>query len=66
MNQALAALENFYRSLGVGRPDVPREELPQVAELDLTPVIALADGCVAVDARVRVWRPESATGPKSW
>jgi len=31
VNQALAALENFYRSLGVGRPDVPREELPQVA-----------------------------------
>ncbi len=31
VNQALAALDNFYRSLGAGRPDVAREELPQVA-----------------------------------
>ena len=31
VNQALAALENFYRSLGLARPDVPREDLPQVA-----------------------------------
>ena len=30
------------------------EDFPQVAELDLNPVIALADDCVAVDARVRV------------
>ena len=28
VNQALAALDNFYRSLGVGRPEVNREELP--------------------------------------
>ena len=26
VNQALAAIDNFYRSLGVGRPEVPREE----------------------------------------
>ncbi len=25
VNQALAAIDNFYRSLGVGRPAVPRE-----------------------------------------
>ena len=31
VNQALAALDNFYRSLGVGRPEVRREELAQVA-----------------------------------
>ena len=30
------------------------DELPEVAELDLNPVIARADGCVAVDARIRV------------
>ena len=32
------------------------EDLPEVAELDLNPVIGLADRCVAVDARVRVHR----------
>jgi len=31
VNQALAAIDNFYRSLGVGRPEVPREDLPAVA-----------------------------------
>lgn len=31
VNQALAAIDNFYRSLGVGRPDVGRERLPQLA-----------------------------------
>ena len=31
VNQALAAIDNFYRSLGAGRPDVPREDLPQLA-----------------------------------
>jgi hypothetical protein len=29
-------------------------------------VIALADGCVAVDARLRVAPPRSAVGPKTW
>ncbi len=32
-------------------------EIPAVAELDLNPVLGLPDGCVAVDARVRVARP---------
>jgi hypothetical protein len=36
------------------------EDLSEVAELDLNPVIASPDGCVAVDARVRV-RPAVAT-----
>ncbi|MHB8508535.1 MAG: tyrosine-type recombinase/integrase [Candidatus Dormibacteria bacterium] len=31
VNQALAAIDNFYRSRGVGRPEVAREELAQVA-----------------------------------
>ena len=30
------------------------EDLPEVAELDLNPVLAGPDGCVAVDARIRV------------
>jgi acyl-CoA synthetase (NDP forming) len=36
------------------------DEHPEVAELDLNPVVAAPDGCVAVDARVRVEtrRPE--------
>jgi acetate---CoA ligase (ADP-forming) len=42
------------------------EELPEVAELDLNPVLATAEGCVAVDARVRVVPPRSAVGPKTW
>lgn len=31
VNQALAALDNFYRHLGAGRPQVGREELPRLA-----------------------------------
>ena len=42
------------------------EDLPQVAELDLNPVVALPDRCVAVDARVRLRRPESIARAKTW
>lgn len=42
------------------------EDLPAVAELDLNPVLALPDGCVAVDARVRVQRQEPHVRTKSW
>ena len=42
------------------------EDFPQVAELDLNPVIALADDCVAVDARVRVARAVPQGRLKSW
>ena len=42
------------------------DELPAVAELDLNPVLALQDGCVAVDARVRVSRPEQQVRTKTW
>jgi acyl-CoA synthetase (NDP forming) len=30
------------------------DELPEVAELDLNPVVVGADGCVVVDARIRI------------
>ena len=42
------------------------EDIPAVAELDLNPVLALPDRCVAVDARVRVQRPELTTRAKTW
>jgi hypothetical protein len=42
------------------------EALPAVAELDLNPVIALPDRCVAVDARVRVERAGPRRSPKTW
>jgi acyl-CoA synthetase (NDP forming) len=42
------------------------EQLPGVAELDLNPVIALPDGCAAVDARVRVGAPPVTRAPKTW
>ena len=42
------------------------DELPAVAELDLNPVIALPDRCVAVDARVRVRPSERHERAKTW
>jgi acetyl coenzyme A synthetase (ADP forming)-like protein len=42
------------------------EDLPAVAELDLNPVLALPDRCVAVDARVRVRRVDARRREKSW
>ena len=42
------------------------EDLSAVAELDLNPVIALPDRCVAVDARLRVRRPEHLARAKTW
>jgi acetyl coenzyme A synthetase (ADP forming)-like protein len=42
------------------------EELGEVAELDLNPVIALPEGCMTVDARVRVKRPERVARAKTW
>ena len=42
------------------------QDFPQVAELDLNPVIALADDCVAVDARVRVAHTVPHARLKSW
>jgi acetate---CoA ligase (ADP-forming) len=42
------------------------DDLPEVAELDLNPVIARPDGCVVVDARIRIAPPAEATLLKSW
>jgi acetyl coenzyme A synthetase (ADP forming)-like protein len=42
------------------------EDNPEVAELDLNPVLGLRDGCIAVDARVRVDRRARRTDRKSW
>jgi acetyl coenzyme A synthetase (ADP forming)-like protein len=42
------------------------EDFPAVAELDLNPVVALPDRCVAVDARVRLRRPELHARLKTW
>jgi len=42
------------------------EDFPQVAELDLNPVIALADDCVAVDAHVRIAHAAPQGRLKSW
>jgi acetate---CoA ligase (ADP-forming) len=42
------------------------DELHEVAELDLNPVIASPAACVAVDARIRVRREESAPPTKTW
>lgn len=42
------------------------EGFPEVAELDLNPVVALPGGCVAVDARVRVQAPEPLRSLKTW
>jgi acetyl coenzyme A synthetase (ADP forming)-like protein len=39
---------------------------PEVAELDLNPVLAGPGGCVAVDARVRLRTVERATSVKTW
>jgi acetyl coenzyme A synthetase (ADP forming)-like protein len=42
------------------------DDLPEVAELDLNPVIAGPRGCVAVDARIRVAAPMRAARAKTW
>jgi acyl-CoA synthetase (NDP forming) len=42
------------------------DDLPEVAELDLNPVIALANSCVAVDARIRLRARSSDHSLKSW
>jgi acyl-CoA synthetase (NDP forming) len=41
-------------------------DLPEVAELDLNPVLALPGSCVAVDARVRLQARHAGHALKSW
>ncbi|HEY4236869.1 MAG TPA: acetate--CoA ligase family protein [Gaiellaceae bacterium] len=42
------------------------EDVPELVEVDLNPVLALPGRCVAVDARVRVAQHEPAHRTKSW
>jgi acetyl coenzyme A synthetase (ADP forming)-like protein len=42
------------------------EDIPEIAELDLNPVIAGPDGCVAVDARVRIATQHTVRRAKTW
>jgi hypothetical protein len=42
------------------------EDFPEVAELDLNPVLAGPDGCVAVDMRVRIASSARSEAPKTW
>jgi acetyl coenzyme A synthetase (ADP forming)-like protein len=42
------------------------QDVPEVAELDLNPVLGLPDGSVAVDARVRVRPAERTAHAKTW
>jgi methylmalonyl-CoA mutase cobalamin-binding subunit len=41
-------------------------DLPEVAELDLNPVLAGPNGCVAVDARIRIAPVERQSRAKTW
>jgi acetyltransferase len=41
-------------------------DLPEVSELDLNPVLAGPNGCVAVDARIRIARSSRTASPKTW
>jgi acyl-CoA synthetase (NDP forming) len=42
------------------------DDVPEIAELDLNPVLAGPDGCVAVDARIRVALPTPQPALKTW
>jgi acyl-CoA synthetase (NDP forming) len=42
------------------------ENLPELAELDLNPVLGLPDGAIAVDARIRLARPTAPSVAKTW
>jgi succinyl-CoA synthetase beta subunit len=42
------------------------EDWRALAELDLNPVLALPHGCVVVDARVRISRPQAPLRTKTW
>jgi acetyl coenzyme A synthetase (ADP forming)-like protein len=41
-------------------------DIPEIAELDLNPVLALPEGCVAVDARIRLRARPEERSLKSW
>jgi acyl-CoA synthetase (NDP forming) len=50
----------------LGRLSRLGEDLPEVAELDLNPVLGLESGYVVVDARIRARVPAAAASPKTW
>ncbi len=41
-------------------------DVPEIAELDLNPVLATAAGCIAIDRRVRVSRLAPSDRVKTW
>ena len=55
---ALADLLHRLSRLGVDRPEI--------AELDLNPVLAFPDRCICVDARIRVRRVPPEDSLKTW
>ena len=57
-----AALQSISFTASAGS----RRTFPRSSELDLNPVIAGPDGCVAVDARVRLRSRPSDRALKSW
>ena len=42
------------------------DDIPEISELDLNPVLGMPEGCVAVDARVRVRSVEASFRTKTW
>jgi hypothetical protein len=42
------------------------EDIPELAELDMNPVIAQAAGCTIVDCRARIAPRTASLRPKTW
>jgi hypothetical protein len=42
------------------------DDFPEIAELDLNPVLGLRSGYVAVDARIKLRQPEARLETKTW
>jgi acetyl coenzyme A synthetase (ADP forming)-like protein len=57
---AAALVDLVHRLAALG------DDLPAVAELDLNPVLGFPDRAVAIDARVRIRRPQEQRREKSW
>jgi hypothetical protein len=57
----MAALSDLVRRLAQLASD-----FHAIAELDLNPIVAKPDGCLAVDARIRVAESAVPAGLKTW
>jgi acyl-CoA synthetase (NDP forming) len=57
----MAALADLVRRLAQLASD-----FHEIAELDLNPIVAKPDGCLAVDARIRVAESTAPAGLKTW